>query len=490
MRIRIVLGIASHVTFFVGLSMLVPLCVSLYYQEGDAAPIAWSMAITVAFAGLASLAFKTHEEEISRREGMMITTFTWLIVCLFGSLPLFLAKTLGPMNLENFVNCFFESVSGFTTTGASILGASVPVEKLTHGLLFWRSFTHWLGGMGIIVIAVAILPMLGVGGMQLFRAEASAHMHERLRPRIRECALALWGIYVIITVLGAVLFMAGGMPLFDSLCHTFAALASGGFSTKDTSIGFYHSFYIEAVAMLIMFLGTVSFSVHYLAWSRSLKAYWQDSQFRYYVAFLAIGALFVSGVLLYNGTYADIPSALRQGAFNTASMMTTTGFSTVDCNPWPSATKIALILFMFMGGCIGSTSGAIKVARVVLLFKFAYREIVRLIHPKVFATVKLGGKVVHKNVLESIAAFFGFYMLLYVIFVLAVAASGLSFEEAASGVATTMGGVGPGFGQIGTMGNYFYVPMAAKIAFIACMILGRLEIFTILVILSPAFWRK
>lgn len=490
MRIRIVLGIASHVTFFVGLSMLVPLCVSLYYQEGDAAPIAWSMAITVAFAGLASLAFKTHEEEISRREGMMITTFTWLIVCLFGSLPLFLAKTLGPMNLENFVNCFFESVSGFTTAGSSILGASVPIEKVPHGLLFWRSFTHWLGGMGIIVLAIAILPMLGVGGMQLFRAEASAHMHERLRPRIRECAIALWTVYAIITVLGTVLYLAGGMTLFDSLCHTFAALATGGFSTKDASIGHYHSFYIEAVSMFIMFLGAVNFSIHYLALSKSPKAYWQDSQFRYFIAFLLIGTFFVCGVLYFRGQYTSPLEALRYGGFQTVSIITTTGFATADANPWPAASKVALILFMLIGGCIGSTVGAIKVARVVLLFKFAYREIVRLIHPKVFAAVKLGGRVVHRNVLESIAAFFGFYMLLYVFFVIIVAASGLTFEESAGGVAATMGTVGPGFGQIGTMGNYFHVPIAAKIAFIACMLLGRLEIFTILVLLSPAFWRK
>ncbi|MBN1283176.1 MAG: TrkH family potassium uptake protein [Proteobacteria bacterium] len=490
MRIGVILGITAHVAFFVGIAMVVPLGVALYYGEGDATPIAWSMAVTVAVSGLASLAFKAPEDEISRREGMLITTMTWIAVSAFGALPLFLAKTLGPMNAENFLNCLFESVSGFTTTGSSILGASVPIEKVPHGLLFWRSFTHWLGGMGIIVLAVAILPMLGVGGMQLFRAEASAHMHERLRPRIRECAIALWAVYAIITVLGTVLYLAGGMPLFDSLCHTFAALASGGFSTKDASIGYYRSFYIEAVSMFIIFLGTVSFSIHYLAWSKSLKSYWRDSQFRYYVAFLLIGILFVCVVLYFGGGYASPLHAVRYGTFQAMSIMSTTGFAIVDSNPWPAAARIALIFFMFTGGCIGSTAGAIKVARVVLLFKFAYREIVRLIHPKVFAAVKLGGKVVHRNVLESIAAFFGFYMLLYVVFVIAVASLGLTLEEAASGVAATMGGVGPGFGQLGTMGNYFNVPIGAKAIFIACMLLGRLEIFTILVILSPAFWKK
>ncbi len=490
MRFKFLFALSAKILLFVGLAMAAPLVISLYLGEKDSAAIAIAMAVTVLPAALVMIVVKIPPDDLTHREGIMIACLVWLLTCLFGALPFFFAKMVGPMTPENFINCLFESVSGFTTTGSSVLGGKFSIEKVGTGLLFWRSLTHWLGGMGIIVLAIAILPMLGVGGMQLFKAEAAAHLHEKLRPRIRECAITLWTIYVVLTVIGIVMFMGGGMSLFEAFCHTAAALASGGFSTRDASIGAFHSQYIEIVAMGIMFAGTVSFSVHYAAWSRSLKAYWQDSQFRYYVAFLASGSILVSLCLYVNGTYGSLAESFRQGTFNSVSIMTTTGFATVDCNNWPSFAQLAMVLFMFMGGCVGSTAGAIKVARVVLLFKFAHREIIRLIHPTVFASVKLGGKVVHRNVLESVAAFFGFYMLFYVLSVLVVSFAGLTFSEAVSGVATTIGGVGPGFGRIGTMGNFYDIPILAKCVFIMDMLLGRLEIFTLIAIMAPTFWKK
>jgi trk system potassium uptake protein TrkH len=490
MRMRFILAFSAHVVFFVGIAMAIPLAISIAMGEADAAPIAWAMAFSCGLSGLVWLTIRVPKEDLTRREGMMIATLAWLLAGIFGALPYFFAGIFGPMGAENFLNCLFESLSGFTTTGSSVLGATVPIESLGKGILFWRSLTHWLGGMGIIVLAIAILPLLGVGGMELFRAEAAGHLQEKLRPRIRETALTLWVIYVIITAVSTVLLLTGGMDLFDALCHSFAAIASGGFSTHDASIAAFHSRFIEIVLMGVMFAGTVNFSLHYIAWTKRPIAYLRDEQFRYYAAFLVGGIIFVSASLYFAGTYASPGGALRYGSFQAVSIMTTTGFSTADYNGWPAAPQLALLLFMIMGGCAGSTAGALKTMRVVLLFKYAYREIVRLVHPKVFAAVKMDGRVVHKNILESVAAFFVFYMLTFIAAVLIVASSGMRLDESLYGVAATMGGVGPAIGSIGSMGNYFAVPVVAKVVFMACMLIGRLEIFTVFVLLAPIFWRK
>lgn len=490
MRMRFVLTISAHVSLFIGLAMLLPLAFSLYYGDGDAVPLAISMGLTIIPAGLVSIFLRVPKDDLTRREGMLITTMIWLLAAFFGALPFFISNTFGAPSFENFINCFFESASGFTTTGASVLGATVKIESIGKGLLMWRSLTQWLGGMGIIVIAVAILPLLGVGGMQLFRAEASGHLHEKLRPRIRETAMALWAIYVVISLLETILLMGGGMTLYEALCHTFTTMATGGFSTRDASIAAFGSTYIDIIIMIFMFLGASSFSLHYIAWTRGIKAYFRDSQFRYYFAFTIVGLLIITLILYFSGTYKSIGDAFRYGSFQSISIMTTTGFVTADYDNWPFAIQLLLLLFMFMGGCAGSTTSAIKTIRVVLLCKYAYREIVRLIHPKVFATVKLGGRVIHKNALESISAFFIFYMLIFIVSSLVVSLEGLSPIEATSAVAATLGNVGPGLGSVGPTGNYFALPPLSKCLLTACMIVGRLELFTVLVILTPGFWKK
>ena len=456
----------------------------------DAVPIAIAMGFTIIPSGIVSLALRVPKDDLSRWEGMLITTLIWLLAGLFGALPFLIAETFGPINFENFINCFFESASGFTTTGASVMGATVKIESVGRGLLLWRSLIQWLGGMGIIVIAVALLPLLGVGGMQLFRAEASGHLHEKLRPRIRETAMALWGIYIAISLLETILLMGGGMSLYEALCHTFTTMATGGFSTRDASIAAFGSTYIDIIIMIFMFLGASSFSLHYIAWTRDIRAYFRDSQFRYYFAFTIAGILIITITLYVTGTYKTITDALKFGSFQSISIMTTTGYATADFDKWPFGIKLLLLLFMFMRGSAGSTTSAIKTIRVVLLCKYAYREIVRIIHPKVFAAVKLGGRVIHKNALESISAFFIFYILIFIVSSLIVATEGLAPLDAMSAVAATLGNVGPGFGAVGPTGNYFALPILSKCVLIACMIVGRLELFTVLVILTPGFWKK
>jgi len=331
---------------------------------------------------------------------------------------------------------------------------------------------------------------LGVGGMQLFRAEAAGHLQEKLRPRIRETAIALWTVYLAMSAVQTILLFFGGMSVYEALCHTFTTLSTGGFSTRDASIAAFHSSYIDIVIIVFMFLGAANFSLHFKAWTKDLRNYVRDSQFRYYAAFILGGTLFVAAVIYIGGIYSSTIDSLRQGAFQTVSIMTTTGFVTADYDTWPFAAKFALLLFMFIGGSAGSTTGAIKTVRVVLLFKYAYREIVRLIHPKVFASVKLGGRVIHKNVLESVAAFFIFYMLVFVAATVIVTVQGMDLVSGLSAVAATLGNIGPGLGTVGPTHNYFHVPLLSKCVLTACMIIGRLEVFTVLVLLAPGFWKK
>lgn len=490
MQMRAVIAVVSRITFFIGIAMLFPIGWALASGEGCWRPIALAMAVTLGMSGLVALIARIPREELSHRQGMMIVTLSWIAAGLFGALPFFFADVFGPPSVEGFVNCFFESISGFTTTGSSVLGGAIPIESLPRGLLFWRSLTHWLGGMGIIVLAVAILPLLGVGGTQLIKAESAITMQERLRPRVRQTAALLWTVYAMLTAVGVFLLMLGGMDLFDALCHSFAAVATGGFSTRDASIEAFQSPYIESVCMVLMLAGATSFALHYRALTCRITAYFRDSQFRYFLAFMVGGCLFVSGWLYASGTYPTIFSALRYGCFQAISILSTTGYSTADFGRWSFVLQLLLVAFMFTGSSVGSTSGAIKTMRIVLLFKYVYREFVRLIHPKAFAAVKIGGEVVHKDVIESVLGFFILYIAVFVVSSLVLAGTGLDLVSSCSATATTMGGVGPGLGTVGPAGNFSGVPLSAKMILSLCMILGRLEIYTVLILFVPEYWRK
>jgi len=490
MRFGAVIAVLARMNFFVALAMIAPIIFAWQDDCRDIVPISAAMSIALIVSLLLSIVFKPPKDDISHREGMMIVAFGWASAGLVGALPFFLANTFGPMSVENFINSYFESISGFTTTGASVLGATVTIESLSKGILFWRSLTHWLGGMGIIVLAVAILPLLGVGGMQLFRAEAPGPTKEKLRPRIRETAATLWLVYIMLSALETMLLMIAGMSLFDALCHTFGTMATGGFSTRNASVGAYHSSAIDIIVIVFMFLAGANFSLHYLVLSGKVKAYWRNSEFRYYLAIVLGGITLMSLWLFFSGTYSNILDSFRYGSFQAVSIITTTGFATTDFELWPIVLQLMLLCFMFIGGCAGSTGGSIKIVRLVLLVKFAYRELFRLVHPRAFAAVKLGGKVVHKDILESIAGFFILYMAIFVVASLIIAGLGMDLITSLSSVAATIGNIGPGLGIVGPTEHYFAIPLLGKCVLIFCMVLGRLEIYTVLLLLVPEFWKK
>ncbi len=490
MRARLVIGAISKLNFFIGLTMLAPLVLAWTDGGRDAKAIATSMLITLLISGIMAAACRGEKQDISHKEGMLIVAAGWLSVGIFGALPYFIGHIFGAMSAENFINSFFESISGFTTTGASVLGTSVQIESLSRAILLWRSQTHWFGGMGIIVLVVAILPLLGVGGMQLFKAESPGPTKEKLRPRIRQTAATLWLVYMVLTLAQVAALVLADMPLFDSICHTFATVATGGFSVKNLSIEAYNSPSIDGIITFFMFMAAINFSLHYMFIFKRLRGYWANSEFRYYLAMILINITLLSLILLGSGVYDSVLSAFRYGSFQTVSIMTTTGFSTADFERWPIVAQILLLIFMFLGGCSGSTAGAIKTARIVLLAKHAYRELFRLVHPKSFATIKLGGKVVHKDVMESISGFFILYMGIFTIASIFMTAMGLDILTAMSSVAAMIGNIGPGLGAVGPSENYFMIPSAGKIVLIMCMVLGRLEIFTVIVLMTREFWKK
>ena len=357
MRFSFVVAILARLNLFVGASMLAPMVCALAYGEGSWRAFALAMVATISVCSILSATFLMPKEEITHREGMMIVTLGWLTASLFGALPFALSEMLGPVSFDSVAGCIFESVSGFTTTGASVLGTAVPIESLGRGLLLWRSMTHWMGGMGIIVLAIAILPLLGVGGMQLFRSEAPGPTKEKLRPRIRETAATLWMVYVTLTAVQVFLLMLGGMDLFDAVCHSFATMATGGFSTRDASVGAFNSAYIDYVIILFMFAAGANFSLHYHAFSGKLSGYFRSGEFRAYAAITVLATLAVGAFLTADSFYHGPLETLRKAAFQVVSVITTTGFATADFEGWPYAAQVALLLLMFVGGCAGSTSG-------------------------------------------------------------------------------------------------------------------------------------
>jgi len=490
MRLKMIIAVLARLNFFVGLTMLAPIAFALTDNNRDLMPLIYAMLATLFVSSLCATLCKTPKNDITHREGMVIVSLGWASAGFFGALPFVFAQVFGPLTFNSVTNAYFESISGFTTTGASVLGTYATIESLSQGLLFWRSLTHWLGGMGIIVLAVAILPLLGVGGMQLFHAESPGPTKEKLRPRIRETAATLWMVYVGLSIIETILLMLSGMSLFDALCHTFGTMATGGFSTKNTSVGAYNSALIDAIILVFMFLAGTNFSLHYLALTGRLKAYWQNSEFRYYLAITIVSIIVFTAYLFFSNTYTHIFDALRFGSFQSISIITTTGFATADFKIWPTVLQVSLLIFMFFGGCAGSTGGSVKIVRLVMLCKYAYRELFRLVHPKSFAAVKLSKRVVHKDILESIAGFFIIYMGIFVCASIILSALGLDLVTAFSSVAATLGNIGPGLGSVGPMDNYHHIPTLGKAILCFCMVLGRLEIYTVLVLLIPEFWKK
>jgi trk system potassium uptake protein TrkH len=482
MRWRYILNIVGILTFFFGLTMVIPLLVGLYYRDQSVIPLLKSMGIT-AIAGIGLyFIFKSEKVEvISQREGMAIVAVGWTAVGLFGALPFYFGN-----GFSGFADAVFESVSGFTTTGASIL---TNIEAVSKGLLFWRSFIQWLGGMGIIVLSVAILPFIGIGGMQLYKAEVPSPVPDKLKPRIRDTAMVLWKVYALISLAQIVLLMVGGMDLYDAICHTFTTMPTGGFSTKNASIAHYNSVYFDCVFIFFMLMAGINFSLHYQLLRGKPLVFWKDSECRFFLATVLLLILVVS-LDVYGSVYESIGAALRYGAFQVVSIITTTGYATADYEKWPAMSQLILLMSMFFGASAGSTGGGMKCLRIMLCFKFCYRELFSLIHPHAVTQIKISNKAVPDDVLRSVLGFLALYMGVFALSSVALAGMGVDFKTSFAAVAASIGNIGPGFGMVGPVGNYAQIPLLGKWLLIWCMLLGRLEIFTLIILVVPEFWRK
>lgn len=482
MRWRYILKTVGILAVVLGLTMLFPLAWSLAGEDGSAAPLSKSILITLAAGISLILIFKCPRSEyISQQEGMAIVAIGWAAAGLFGALPFYFSD-----HFHTVGDAVFESVSGFTTTGASVL---TDIEAVPAGLLLWRSFIQWLGGMGIIVLSVAILPFLGVGGMQLYKAEVPSPVPDKLKPRIRETAMSLWRVYALLTLAQTALLLFGGMSLFDALCHTFTTLPTGGFSTKNASIAHFNSLYIDGVIIFFMFMAGINFSLHFQLFKGKPLALWRDSECRFYVAAVMILTAIVS-LNIYGENYAHIGRAIRDGAFQVVSILTTTGFATADYETWPAFSQLILLLCMFLGASAGSTGGGMKCLRIMLYLKFCYNELFSLIHPRSVRRVKISGKTVPPDIMRSVIGFLGLYTGLFALSAVILASMGVDFITSFAAIAAAIGNIGPGFGTVGPVENYAHLPQMGKWLLAWCMLLGRLEIYTVIIFLVPEFWRK
>jgi trk system potassium uptake protein TrkH len=465
------------------LTMLPPIAVSWIYDDGASLPFEAALAF-LALLGLGLwLPVRHSRRELRLRDGFIVVVMFWTVLGVSGSLPLVLASS--PQ--MGFTDAVFESISGLTTTGATVL---TGLDGLPESILFYRQLLQWFGGMGIIVLAVAILPMLGIGGMQLYRAETPGPVKDdKLTPRITETAKALWYIYLSLTVACACGYYLAGMDVFDAISHSFSTIAIGGFSTHDASIGFFDNVAIEMVGVVFMFIAGVNFALHYVSWrTRGLLHYLHDPEFRFYAINLALITVITTAVLALSMPNETVASAFRQGLFQTVSVATTTGFTTTSFFLWPSFLPVLLLFASFIGGCAGSTGGGLKVIRVVLLIKQGAREILRLIHPSAQVTIKVGGTFTPYRVIDAVWGFFAAYVGVFGLLMLLVMATGLDQVTAFSAVAACLNNLGPGLGDVGL--HYGALNGPAKWLLSLAMLLGRLEVFTVLVILSPAFWRQ
>lgn len=465
------------------LTMLPPMVVDVLYENSTIAPFLMGLSLT-GIAGLVIwLPARNAHADLKTRDGFLITVLFWLVLGLSGAIPLYYAHGAW----HTYTDAVFEAVSGLTTTGATTVASGL--DQLPHALQYYRAQLHWLGGMGIIVLAVAILPMLGIGGMQMYRAETPGPMkNAKLTPRITETARVLWLLYVALTALCGVAYWLAGMTPFDALCHAFATLATGGFSTHDASIGYYKSPTLEWIVCLFMLIGTVNFATHFAVWrARSLKVYWHDSELRTCLAIVTGFSVLVTIPLIAYDVYAP-GEAVRRAVFHVISYGSTTGFGTADPSRWPSYTPMMLILTMFMVGCAGSTAGGVKVVRLMLFVRQALREVQRLLHPSAQLAIKLDGKTVDDAVVYAVGGFFSVYIGMTIILSFAMMATGLDPVTAFSAVAACINNAGPGLGEVAQ--SMASVSMTGKWILTFSMLLGRLEIFTLLIVFTPSFWKR
>ena len=481
MNVAVVFNLVGVVILFSSLFMIVPVLTAFYYGGQDLSALGISFLIT--FLGGLLLYFLTKSQkkvELKHRDGFAVVTFAWIAMAMFGALPYIISGVS-----LSFTDAYFESMAGFTTTGASVFS---NIEEFPKGILLWRSLTQWIGGMGIIVFSLAILPMLGAGGMQLFKAEVPDIGVEKLKPRIIDMAKSLWYIYAGLTAILALLLWIFGMNLFDAVCHAFTTMATGGFSTKSSSIAYFQSGYIEVIITIFMFLACINFSLLFYALRGKLSRLAKSSEFKFYCSVVVVSIIIVT-LNIRASEYLSILDALRYASFQVVSIMTT-GFTTANYEVWPVLSQMLLLCLMFFGGMIGSTGGGMKQVRVLLMFKQAYREIYQLIHPHALTALKLNNKNVHKETLGGIWGFLFLFILIAVVATLCMTALGIDIVTSASTVISAMSNVGPALGEAGPTDNYSTIPAAGKWVLIFCMLMGRLEIYTVVIFLVPQFWKK
>ncbi len=478
MHIKSVLQALGALLIFIGASLIFPIMISMTYKDGDLNALLVSLLIII-IVGLLTWRLSSGAREIQVREGFAVVSFGWLALAAFGALPFVLAD-VG----ISYTDAFFETMSGFTTTGATILP---DVESLPHGLLFWRSFTHWLGGMGIILLSLAILPMLRVGGMQLFKAEVPGPSVDKLQPRIQDTAKILWAVYVLLSLLEAILLKLGGMSVFDSLCHTFGTMATGGFSTKNTGIGHFQSTYIEYVITVFMILAGTNFALHYRALQGNPGVYRKNPEVRFYFGIIAGVTAFLLFSLRF-GNYDSYSTAFQKAIFQVASLLTTTGFHSADYELWSTPAQLLLVLLMFIGGCAGSTGGGIKVVRVFLTIKYSFSQLKKLMHPHAVIPIRFGNTTISRDAISGILGFLLIYLFIFALASFVMTLFSLDLTTSVSTVISTLGNIGPGIGTIGPTENYAHIPPLAKWLLSFLMLIGRLEIFTVLVIFNRHFW--
>ncbi|HEY5604129.1 MAG TPA: TrkH family potassium uptake protein [Gammaproteobacteria bacterium] len=482
MQLAAILRIIGLLLMIFSIAMLPPVLVGLIYGDGAILPFMTAFGVNLVAGALLWFPVRNYHRELRIRDGFVVVVVFWLVLGMIGSLPFYFSEN--PM--LTFTDSVFESVSALTTTGATVI---TGIDALPRSILFYRQQLQWMGGMGIIVLAVAILPMLGIGGMQLYRAETPGPMKDnKLTPRITETAKALWYIYLGLTIACAVAYWLSGMDAFDAIGHSFSTVALGGFSTHDASMGYFNSALIEMIAVVFMLLAGINFSLHFMSWrALTLKPYIHDPEVRTYFTLLSMTAVLTILYLYVTGAF-DLGSALHHGLFQAVSIGTTTGFTTSEYYYWPGFLPVLLLFTSFIGGCAHSTSGGMKVIRFLLLYRQGIREIKRLIHPNALIPVKIGNKPVAESVINAVWGFFSLYVASFVIIMLTVMATGVDHITSFSAVAACINNLGPGLGEVGA--HYGNVNDTAKWILSFAMVLGRLEIFTLLVLFSPDFWRK
>ncbi|WP_297096911.1 TrkH family potassium uptake protein [uncultured Draconibacterium sp.] len=481
MNLKIIFRVLGFLLFVEGIAMGIALLVALIYGEHDTGAFLISGGINLAIGGLIVAATSKAKKDIGKREGFIIVSMVWIVFSFFGSLPYVISGSI-----PSFTDAFFETISGFTTTGSSILN---DIEALPHGILFWRSITQWLGGMGIIVLSLAILPVFGIGGMQLFMAEVPGPTPDKISPRIKQTAKTLWVIYLAFTVAETLLLWVGGMTFFDSICHSFTTMATGGFSTKQASIAHWPSPFIQYVIIVFMFLAGTNFTLSYFAIKGKFSVAFKDEEFKYYSFFtLGFTALIFIGLLI--SSEIGVEKAFRDSLFQVITIITTTGYATADYLMWPPVLTMLIFLLFFFGGSAGSTGGGIKIMRIVVLLKNGYYELKRLVHPNAVIPVRFNKHSVDAKIVTNVLAFFMIYFVIFAISTVIFTLIEPDMESSMGAVATCLGNIGPGLGSVGPAENFYHISPIGKWFLSFLMLLGRLELFTVLVLFSPSFWKE